>query len=273
MSEPGPESVWPCWRVDAKWIVGLALVVLVAGVLMVAALWRLSSPDHAIDLTATAVAASVSPNGLDDPTGISTLETELRASGSRSIDPLGLGLTEITTTDLAERSPRELRLMIFRPLAERLYHDDPAVVAADLEIADEEAFREQASVFGVLNRDTNRTLGVALIVGLAVVGGLGWLLVRFSSRAGRIVSPSLVAVAASSPGLLLTLVAGGIASGGAGEQDGGGRIGTLIGETVPIVTSALLPVFGIAWIAGFAGLVTAAIVTYRSRHHRQTRHP
>lgn len=268
MADERPDDARPSWHVDAKWVVGLVLVVLVAGVLAIAALWRLSSPGHAIDLTATAVAAALSPHGLDDPTDIAALDAELRASGAPSIDPLGLGLTEITSADLAERSPREIRLMIFRPLVERLYHDDPAIVAADLEMDDDEAFREQAVMFGVLNRGTNRTLGIALIIGLAVVGGAGWLLVRFSRGAGRIVSPSLVVVVASLPGLLLTLVAGGIASGGTGEPGEGGRVGTFIGETAPIVTSALLPVFGVAWIAGVAGLVTAAIVRYRARSTR-----
>ena len=115
-TEPKPR---PLWLSDAKWIVGILAFFVVAATALVMSLGRLTERDTAVNISTMIIATMFSPGGLDDPGDIEQAKTKLKAVPGKSLEVLP-GVT-ITADEVEGKSPRELRLMIFRRLAEPIY--------------------------------------------------------------------------------------------------------------------------------------------------------
>ncbi len=244
----------PYWHVDAKWICGLLLVVSLAITLLLAGVTRLTERDQAIDINTHLLAATFSPRGLDDASGIEDFRRQLAHDPDGRVAPLPGFSHEITREQMEMLSPRELRLAVFRPLTERAYDDGIEGLAAEAAPTQREQIRRDAAAFGVLSRDTHETA----VTTLAVTGGLSLLLliglVFFSHRFGRLVSPGIVFLLAG-VGALPLLTIRSIAM----NSEPSGRVGSVLGEVTPRVTEAMLLPYAAAAVAGTALLLTAAV--------------
>jgi hypothetical protein len=215
----------PRWHADAKWIVGLLLLVILFLTLLVFNLFQVTAEEPAVETMAMTLALAFSPEGLDQRGEIEALRQQLEASPNGTIRPIpGLAIT-VSESDIADRSPREVRLSLFRRVARVAYRNGPEGLAA---LATDPVLRARLSEEGVLSallaeeaptsrgaileslgsissvtEETHRVLG-----GILTVLGIASLvlllpLVFFSYRFGRLGSPALVLFFASLPGALL----------------------------------------------------------------------
>jgi hypothetical protein len=200
-SAPNPR---PYWHVDAKWITGLLLTFVLSLTLLVFNLSQVTQEKSAIDTVSTSLALVFSRQGLDDEQGIEDILKQLQASPDDQIQPIpGLRIF-IREQDIANLSPREMRLYFFRQLAEPLYRQGPqGVMALAQDPEMQKGIAEGMGLLGFFTLETHQKLQrVLMILGIASFLLL-LLLVLFSYKFGRIGSPGCVLLAASLPGALL----------------------------------------------------------------------
>src|SRR5687767_7228754 len=108
-----------CRHKDFKWVSGIIAFAFLAITFALFNLVYLTSKPIAVELGTIVAASMFSPHGLDDATEINILRRQKTASGT--IQPIpGLPVT-VATNDLEKKTPRELRLTIFRQIVEPIY--------------------------------------------------------------------------------------------------------------------------------------------------------
>ncbi len=198
----------PYWHVDAKWITGLLLFVSLSVTFLAFNLWQVTAAEPGINALTLLLASAFSPEGLDSEADIALMQEQLRESGTGEIQPVpGLRIT-IRTEDIADLSPREVRLFFFRQWAEPLYYQGAAGLA---ELADDPAMRqsieEGIGPLALLSAESHQQLRPVWI-GLTLVDLLLLLLlIVFSYRFGRLSSPGCVLFLAAFPAALLLVIA------------------------------------------------------------------
>jgi hypothetical protein len=204
-----PDKPRPYWHVDAKWVTGLLLTWVLGLALLVFTLVQITAEDSAVDTLSLTMALLFSPRGLDDETEITRFRQQLNTNPQAPIEPIpGLRIT-LQAADIANLSPRQVRLYVFRQLAEPFYQQGPEGLAALANTPDMQAGLGQGvGPFSVFTLETHQTL--QRVLGLLVVICLGLLipLILFSFRWGRLGSPGCVLFMAGLPGaILFTFVA------------------------------------------------------------------
>src|SRR2546430_2979893 len=224
----------PYWHVDAKWLSAIALAVSLAATLPAAALYRATDKASGQQIISYVVAGLMSPDGLDSGKGVTEIRERVRRPGSEAVSFGGVSVT-ITRHDVDRLSPRQLRLKVSGAFAARFYDLGPRGMATKLK-ADEAATKKAESDAAVLRpftRDGHRWFATALLVLCGVDLILLGLVVVFSHRFGRLVSPGVVLILVGLPGPPFWALshqppastappAGGPAAGLAGRGAGGG---------------------------------------------------
>jgi hypothetical protein len=243
----------PHWHVDAKWLVAIFLLPLLAATLAALGLYRITDERVAVPALALGFAAFVSPEGVDSDEGLAELRAKLeRAPGKRIelIPELGIS---VTAEELEGRSPREARMLVFGKFAEPFYRGGAKEVAARAGVKSPEAvarFERDAQLLSVFTRASHDRLR-SVLLGLALACLLlVALLVRFSARLGRLASPGFVLLLAGLPGLVLSAVI-------AANEGARDRTGYVISELSPTVLEPLRQQYVIVGLVG-AGLLVAA---------------
>lgn len=245
----------PHWHVDLKWLVGLLLLPVLAATLAALGIYRITDERVAVPALALGMAAAVSPDGVDSDEGLADLRAKLKRAPGRRIELVpALGIS-ITAKELEGRSPREARVLIFRKFSEPFYRGGAEEVAARAGVRDPKAvaqFKRDAQLLSVFTRDTHERLG-RILLGLALASLLlVALLVRFSSRFGRLASPGLVLLAAGLPGLVLSAVI-------AANEGARDRTGYVISELSPTVLDPLRRQYLLVLFLGVGLLVAAGL--------------
>jgi hypothetical protein len=114
----------PYWHVDAKWVAGLLLASVLSLTLLVSSLVQMTAEEPALETLSLTMALLFSRHGLDDETEIAELRQQLRDSPTGSFQPFPGSSITIQETDLVGRSPREIRLALFRQLAQGIYRQE-----------------------------------------------------------------------------------------------------------------------------------------------------
>ncbi|OLB76374.1 MAG: hypothetical protein AUI14_18950 [Actinobacteria bacterium 13_2_20CM_2_71_6] len=283
----------PYWHVDAKWLSAIALAVSLAATLPAAALYRATDKASGQQIISYVVAGLMSPDGLDSGKGVTEIRERVRRTGSEAVSFGGVSVT-ITRHDVDTLSPRQLRLKVSGAFAARFYDLGPRGMATKLK-ADEAATKKAESDAAVLRpftRDGHRWFATALLVLCGVDLILLGLVVVFSHRFGRLVSPGVVLILVGLPGPLFWALshqppastappAGGPAAGLAGGAAGGagsaadgpaGMVAVLTDAVAPLLAKHFATVYLIALGTGTALLVVAlaGIVARRFRTPRDT---
>lgn len=256
----------PYWHIDAKWVAGLLLVVVLSVTLLVFNLVQITAERPATEIIATVMATLFSRHGLDDESEIAQMRSALRASPDGTLQPIpGLPIV-IREKDIAGLSPRQIRLYAFRQLATPLYRGGAAGLAA--QISDPEARQSLAGGIGFLELFTLKTHRVLRRVFLVLVGVCLLLLVPlifFSYRFGRLGSPGVVLFAASLPGaafsvLLWMAVRNQEVSAVPGEEEGlTGMLSAMLANVLPHIAPIMARNYLIALALGF-GLMLLAVL-------------
>lgn len=248
----------------------LSLIGLTSG-LFTAGLYRLTARQPAIDLATTLVASAFSPNGLDDPSGVTELQAELDSAPNGELRPLENINVVVRQKDIAGKSPREIRIYLFRQITEPLYDLGPAAVeklAPGLQ--SEESFASELGVAAIFTATSHHTIGVVLVSLLLASAACLVVAILFSRRFGRLVTPAVALLVASLPGMSLLL----ILSGAAHATDTVQPVSlttSIVQEAVPFVLTAFKPIYiGAILVAGallLTALVGKIILRVRARTH------
>jgi hypothetical protein len=272
-SEPSPRPR-PYWHVDAKWIAGLLLTFVLGPTLLVFGLTQATAEEPAVDTLSMILATSVSRKGLDDETEIAEFRRILAADADGEIQPIpGLAIT-VREADLADRTPRELRLWLVRQLAEPLYQgggEGLAELATDPEMR--LAVGQGVGALSVFSLETHLLLQRVLNVLAIVTGVLAIPLVYFSYRFGRLASLGWVLLVAALPGAALFGFLGWAFNPpppAPGPEPGiAAMIGPLVGSVLPPLARVISQTFLAALLAGVILLVLSLIGGLVFRRRRQ----
>jgi hypothetical protein len=115
------KKIRPAWLSDAKWVVGILAFFVVAATALVAGVTKLTEREPAITLMTTVIATLYSPGGLDETASLEPVKQAIAASPTKSFKPFPGVDVAITAEELEGKSPRALRLELFRALAEPIY--------------------------------------------------------------------------------------------------------------------------------------------------------
>jgi hypothetical protein len=195
----------PYWHVDAKWITGILLLFLLSATFFTFILARITAPEQGIELLAVILANSFSREGLDQEADMEIMREKIAESPNGAWQPIPNLNIVVREEDIADLSPREMRLWFFRQLAEPIYYDGGeglASLSTDPEVQDAMMDGELGAA-GFISAETYGKLNRAfMILGSASLVLLG-LLVYFSHRFGRLGSPGCVIFLAALPGIIL----------------------------------------------------------------------
>lgn len=182
----------PVWHIRVKWVSGLLLLPALLVTVTLYSLVQVTAEGPAVEAVATAMAVSLSPGGLDDPAGIEELKATALASPDGFIKPIpGLNMS-LRASELEGRTPRELRLLLFRQLAEPVYREGAKGLTALAE--SEQMLQSMESGVGpiaIISADTHRRLEGVLRVAVGITLVLLIPLLLFSAGFGRLLSPGV----------------------------------------------------------------------------------
>ncbi|HET7142841.1 MAG TPA: hypothetical protein VFI68_02370, partial [Anaerolineales bacterium] len=206
----------PYWHVDAKWISGILLLFLLNVTFPLFILARITAPEQGIEILTVILANSFSREGLDQEVDLEILKQKIAESPDGSWQPIpGLNIL-VREQDIAGLSAREMRLWLFRQLAEPIYYEGEqglASLSTDPEM--QKNMGGDLGLIGIINAETHSQLNKALMVMGLISLALLSLLVYFSYRFGRLGSPGCVIFLAALPGVIsFSMLRGWLENGG-----------------------------------------------------------
>lgn len=259
MKTTASPHVRPYWHVDAKWVCGLLALGLLAGSLLLMMAAAITAPKYGVELAATAIATAFSRDGLDEPMTpeeADKLRRQVAASPGGRFAPIpNFPTATITAADL-ELPPRELRLKIFRQIAEPIYTlgAEGAAKKFTSDPVQQEQFKKDAFLLGLLTRETHEKLkwlgGWGLGLSVLTLAGV----VFFSARWGRLANPGLLLLMVALPGVVLS-----IAVASPGPETGGGPFSMLPPDIRPGLGAAVRDTYVPVAVTGLGLLVVAGI--------------
>ncbi|GEM_PF-1582901 len=269
------KKIRPYWQVDAKWLSAVALMFCLALTLPVAALYGATSPTTGRTVIAHLLAGLTSKEGLDSEADVASLRTRVHANGSEMFSVCGVSVT-LTVHDVDTLTARELRLKVFGAFADRLYEVGPGAAASQCrDDAGVTKAERDARFVRPFTRKGHEAIGRVLLVLGGVDAVLLGLVVLFSRRFGRLVSPGLVLTLVGLPGLLFGAFAASSsepqAMARAGEEAGSlAALGSAAGFVVPLVIHDFVWPYLATLLTGVVLLVIALIgtVIWRVRRTR-----
>ena len=265
----------PYWHVDAKWVTGIVLLVILNITFLNMVLVQLTGPKRGVELISVLLAStfSASGGGLDDPGDIEIMLEEIANAPDGAWQPIpGLEIV-VRAEDIEGMTPREARLWFFRQWAEPLYHEGAEGLAdkmtdPEMRAAVEEGIGPLAVISQQTHRQLRSILFVSLLLSLVLMSGV----VFFSRRHGRLSSPGCVIFLAAFPGFLGAVVLSAIVSSGeiptpdSGELGLTARLLMLAGDVLPAILErvilqyvillaigVLLMLAGLVWVLFFRG--------------------
>lgn len=199
----------PYWHVDLKWVMGILLFFALGVSLLLYNLSTLTERERATTISATVIASMFSKDGLDDPGDIEAFKQHAALIPGDVITPIPQFPTlKVTKADIMTKSPRELRIALFKQLTEPIY--DKGLRGAAQEFTTDPAaqaqFQKDATLLGVFTKNTHDSLQRAFVWATLVASVLLIMLIYFSAGWGRLVSPGIVLLLVSPLGTVFSLL-------------------------------------------------------------------
>lgn len=185
---------------------GISLFFMLTASLLLFNLVAVTERGPAISLAATILAKAEHSDGLDDPQKLTELRTAISRLPGDSIAPLPqLPDVVLTKQEVLQLDAYHIRLRIFEQLFGQIYDQGPDALSKLAALSPTEAsqLNQQLIVFGLFTKSVHETLRTLFWVFVAL-GSLSLAqLVYFSARWGRLASPGVVALQASTVGALV----------------------------------------------------------------------
>lgn len=278
MSTQASHKPRPYWHVDAKWITGILLLLVLSVTFLIFILVQLTAPQTGIDVLATTLASSFSAQagGMDANGDIAIMKQKIADSPTGEWQPIpGLDIF-VREQDIAGKTPREVRLWFFRQWAEPLYYE--GVTGLEKLISDPEmkqGLEGGVGPLGIISAATHRKLlvvfGISGLVSLVFLA----LLVLFSYRFGRLGSPGCVTFLTAIPGLLLMGAAkgwlGNATGATAGEANPLSQYTQLARDVLPQVVQKAFSVYLLLVLLGLGLMLVALVLSifFRERKDKE----
>lgn len=196
----------PYWHVDAKWITGILLLLLLNITFLAYVLVQVTAPEQGISLLTVTLASvfSAESGGLDASNDIEVLHQKIAESPNGEWQPIPGMKIVIREADIAGKTPREIRLWFFRQWAEPLYYNGAQGLASLMTTPEmQQSVEGGVGLLGFITAETHGKIQKVFFgLGLVSLFFIG-LLVFFSYRFGRLGSPGCVIFLAAIPGLIL----------------------------------------------------------------------
>jgi hypothetical protein len=199
----------PYWHVDLKWVSGILFFFALGASLLLFNLGSLTERERATTISATVIASLFSKDGLDDEKDIVQFKQNAALIPGEFVTPIPqYPWLQISKADLETKTPRELRIAIFKQLTDPIY-DKGLLGAAQQFSADpvsQQQFVKDASLLGAFTKSTHAALERAFVWTAIFAGVMLVLLVYFSSGWGRLASPAVVLLLVSPLGTVFSLL-------------------------------------------------------------------
>ena len=195
----------PYWHVDAKWVCGILLIFCLGITLFLATVVKLTDEKRGPKIAALVVGSMfIRGDSLGD---IEETKKELQKRGG-VIRPISyMPDVTITEADLT-LTTAEIKIKVFGPLTEQIYHKGIKGTAAGFAASPEqkEKFVKDASLLRLFTKDVHDTMKKQLIVPAvaSVILLLG--VFYFSAGWGSLGNPGLVLLAIGIPGTIASLM-------------------------------------------------------------------
>jgi len=245
----------PYWHVDAKWICGILLLFSLVITLFLATLVKLTDEKRGPTIAALAIGSAFIRS--NTPTDIEEARKEIKKQGGAIYPIPNIPSIVITEKDL-ELSISEIKLKIFKPLTDSLYHNG-IEATADRYAADPEQkkkFINDAFALRLFTKTTHQSLKSRLLTFIIVSIVLLAALIYFSAGWGRLANPGLLLLAVGLPGSLLALF---VTHPPKDDKGDGGPLGFLPADVAAEIGAPIGQTYYRLTILG-AGLLVAAMM-------------
>jgi hypothetical protein len=263
----------PYWHVDAKWLCAITLLALLAVTLPLAIMYQLTDKTSGTKIIAYTLMGMTSPDGIDSEQGLAELKTQLRQTGSVTLNFGGVPAT-LTTHDAETLTPRELRLKVVGGFAGQFYDQGARGLAVSRHASEEATAKavSDATFLSPFTREGHAKLKVWLVALGSVCALLLALVIFFSYHAGRLVSPGLTLALAGLPGVLFwTLAQGHSAAPTTARTDNEsnplGAVSGIFSYLQPLIAQTAANTYLIVLFSGLALLVVAPFARLLWRRH------
>lgn len=199
-----PPKPRPYWHKDVKWVLSLVLCMVLGLWLFLNVAHRVTSREIAIDLMTNVVTLGIEQNGQVDQKAVEELRRKINESPTKSFQPIQGFPATITEQDL-QLPPDQLVDKIFRQITEPMYDKGARKLAEEQtgDKAQQDKFVNDASAFAPLSKQGHDEIGKWVLISslavLVIMAGAVW----FSHGWGRLVTPGLVILIVSLPGLVV----------------------------------------------------------------------
>lgn len=257
----------PYWHVDAKWITGILLILLLATTLLLFVLSKITNRENAVELGSLALATAFSrEEGLDGTASIEEFKKEAANQVGDQLHPLpDIQAVVISRQDLETLSPREIRLKIFRQIVEPLY--DKGVEGAAQQFTNDPAAQEKlandASLLRVFTKSFHDRISSLLLLSVFITLVLLAGFIYFSFGWGRLGNPGALLFIVGLPGALVGLLMANPPTDG-----DGGPFKYIPAELGERIGSHLQLTYGSVAVVGFVLMLIALVGSVVSRKRK-----
>lgn len=199
----------PYWHVDMKWVSGLLLFVSLGSALLLYNLSALTERERATTISATIIAGLFSREGLDSEEGLNELRAKAALLPGDTIAPIPqFPWMQVSKQDIKTKSPRELRITLFKQLTEPIYDKGIAGAAKQFTSnpADQKKFAGDAALLGGFTKQAHDALNTAFLYAAIVSVILMAAFVYFSAGWGRLANPGALLLSVAPLGTVIGLL-------------------------------------------------------------------
>lgn len=268
MDKNKAQKIKPLWHKDAKWITGIFLLFFLTVSIMLFNLWKLTAPEVAIDAASLTMASAFSRNGLDNTSEIEEFKQKIIAGGGIARPIPAFDIT-VTMADLEGRTPRELRVWLFRQIVEPVYLKEAEGLRG--KIIDPEIKKnidKQMGLFKYLNRRTHNKIGFFFKISALVTLAIAGLFAFFSAGACKLFNPGIIFILVGLPGIFLSIVLknGGGAKGAPEQAENIGQMVSGLMKIIgPQISGIVLKSYATVAITGLVLIVGSVVYRFVRR--------
>lgn len=258
----------PYWHVDAKWITGILLLVLLSATFFSFLLVQITGPTMGIELLTGVLASSFSAQGggLDATGDFDIMKQKVADSPTGAWQPIPGMQIYVREADIAGKTPREVRFWFFRQWAEPIYYKGTS--GLESLITDpkmKEDLQDGIGPLGVISAANNQKLTLIFAISALVSVIFLVMLVIFSHRFGRLGSPGCVVFLVALPGFALFGLLKGwlghaVTQPVSGEETFFTRYTQLAADVLPAVVQRAMVVYLVLMLAGLVLMLVALVL-------------
>lgn len=257
------ENNRPYWHVDLKWIFGIIFSFVLSLTLFSSTLMAITAEKPAIETMTIVTASMFSRHGLDDKKEIEKVKQKIEKSPQHKFQPIPNVDFYLTKKDIENRSPRQIRLSLFKKMIEPAYKEGTEAVKKRFAKTNKET-QSNLGLLEFVNERNHAFISMIFYILLLICLASIIPLVKFCNRFGKLFAPGFIMVLVSFfPAAILNFMNLAIKTHSPAAAPNGREMGQYIGYTLsniaPIVLPVLLRSYSITFIVGIILMISALL--------------